>query len=139
VGQVKISAPPAQVWTVITDIEAWPKWAPQMKRLERLEAGPLRLGSRIRVRPKGLPANVWRVTDLEDGRHFTWETSLVPGLRLIGGHELAPIGAGTSAAFWLDAGGPLGVVVGPVLRRTLFKRNTRNATAGLKAFVERPT
>ena len=135
-NRVEISAPREAVWAAITQVEAWPEWAPQMKHLERIDAGPLRLGSRVRVRPKGLPQNVWRVTEFEDGRLFTWETSLLPGLRLSGGHELTANGDRTIAEFWLDAGGPLGALVGPILRRTTFRRNTRNATEGLKAYVE---
>lgn len=133
---VTIGAPSRDVWTQITAMEAWPEWAPQMKRLERLDAGPLRVGSRVRVRPKGLLANTWRVTEFEDGRLFTWETSLAPGFRLSGGHELTPVGEATRTEFWLDAAGPLGAVVGPILRRTLFRRNTRNATEGLKRHLE---
>jgi hypothetical protein len=135
--RVEIAAPAADVWTRITNIESWPHWAPQMKRLERVDAGALRLGSRIRVRPHGLPANVWLVTEFDEGRLFTWEASLLPGLRLSGGHELTPNGDLTSTAFWLDAGGPLGALVGPILRRTVFRRNTRNATEGLKRYIER--
>jgi len=134
-NRVEIDAPIATVWAQITNVEDWPLWAPQMKRLEHLDPGALHLGSRVRVRPKGLPANVWRVTEFEDGRLFTWESSLVPGLRLSGGHELTAKGAGTSTEFWLDAGGPLGVLVGPILRRTVFRRNTRNATEGLKRYI----
>jgi hypothetical protein len=124
------------VWAQITNLEAWPQWAPQMKRIERLDAGPLGHGSRIRVRPHGQPANVWRVTEFEEGRLFTWETSLLPGLRLSGGHELTPDGDRTSTEFWLDAGGPLGALFGPILRRTVFRRNTTNATEGLRGYME---
>jgi len=135
-NRVEIAAPSPLVWAQITNVEAWPEWAPQMKRLELIDAGPLRLGSRVRVSPKGLPANTWRVTEFEDGRLFTWETTLIPGLRLSGGHELTGNGERTSTEFWLDAGGPLGALVGRILRRTTFRRNTRNATEGLKAHVE---
>ena len=136
VNRVEIGAPAPTVWGQITNVEAWPKWAPQMKRLERLDSGPLHLGSRVRVRPKRLPANVWTVTEFEDGRMFTWASSLLPGMRLSGGHELTPDGDLTSTEFWLDASGPLGGLVGPILRRTLFRRNTRNATEGLKRHIE---
>src|SRR5688500_8658456 len=102
-NEVEIEASAADVWTVMVNVEEWPTWAPQMKRLDRVEQGPLRLGSRIRVRPKGLPANVWHVTEFEEGRLFSWETTLMPGFRLIGGHELTTRGSRTGAQFWLDA------------------------------------
>ena len=47
-NRVEIGAPAPQVWAAITNVEAWPQWAPQMKRLERLDAAPLRLDSRVR-------------------------------------------------------------------------------------------
>ena len=133
---MRIEAPLAGVWGAVVDVEAWPPWASQFKRLDRLDGGPLTLGSRVRVRPKRLPASIWQVTELTDGRLFTWTTSLLPGLRLTGGHELAAEGTGTTAEFWLDAGGPLGTLLGPLLRRTVFRRNTRNATEGLKRHLE---
>ena len=133
---VEIRAPAATVWAVITKVEEWPLWAPQMKRLERLGAARFELGSRVLIRPHGLPSNVWRVTEYEHGRLFTWQTSLVPGLRLMGGHEVAPEGEHTRTEFWLDAGGPLGALAGPILRRTVFRRNTHNATEGLKKHIE---
>jgi hypothetical protein len=133
---VLIEAPVAEVWGVLVDIQAWPAWASQFKRLERLDGGSLALGSRVRVRPRRLPPSVWQVTEYVDGRLFTWTTGLLPGLRLTGGHELVANGDATSAEFWLDASGPLGAVLGPLLRRTVFRRNTRNATEGLKRYLE---
>jgi hypothetical protein len=134
--RVLIEAPVAKVWGALADVESWPAWASQFRRLERLDGGSLALGSRVRVRPRRLPASVWQVTEYVDGRLFTWTSGLLPGLRLSGGHELAPDGGATSAEFWLDAAGPLSVVLGPLLRRTVFRRNTRNATEGLKQFLE---
>jgi len=133
---VHIEAPSADVWAAMTDVEAWPMWAPQMKRLDRLEAGPLALGSRVRVRPKSLPAAIWRVMEYEEGRSFTWASTLVPGARVTGGHVLTPDGDTTRAEFWLEASGALGRLVGPLLRRTVFSRNTRSATQGLKRHME---
>lgn len=118
------------------DIEQWPTWASQFKRLELVDQAPLALGSRVRVRPNRLPASVWRVTDYDAGRSFTWESSPAPGMRLAGGHVVTADGEGTNAEFSLQAGGPLGRVLAPLLRRTVFSRNTRNATEGLKRHVE---
>lgn len=82
-----------------------------------------------------LPA-AWRVTEYDDGRSFTWESSLAPGLRVLGGHVLTPEADGSSAEFWLEARGVIGSLLAPPLRRSVFSRNTRNATEGLKLLVE---
>ena len=134
--EVHIAAPASAVWAVMMDVEAWPTWASQFKRLERVDAGPLALGSRIRVRPNWLPGSTWQVTEYETERSFTWAASLFPGLRLSGGHRLTHRDDGVTAEFSLEAGGPLGTLLSPLLRRTVFSRNTRNATDGLKRHVE---
>jgi len=133
---VRIGAPAADVWSTITDVEGWPAWAPQMTRLDWLEGAPMRLGSRVRVRPKGLPPATWHVTEYDEGRSFTWTSTLLPGVRVAGGHVLTPLATATEAEFWLETSGPIGVLAGPILERTVFKRNTRNATDGLKRYVE---
>jgi hypothetical protein len=133
---IHIAATPADVWKVLVDVEVWPVWASQFSRLERLDSAPLGLGSRVRVKPKGMLASTWRVTEYEDGRSFTWESSLAPGVRVTGGHVLSADSAGTVAEFWLEASGAVGTLLAPLLRRTVFSRNTRSATEGLKRYTE---
>ncbi len=133
----RIEAPMAAVWAALMDVETWPTWASQFKRLERLDGGVLALGSRVRVWPKGMPASIWQVNEFDEGRSFTWTSTLGPGLHVDGGHVLTPDGAVTNAEFWLEAKGPLGVLLSPVLRRAVFSRNTRSASEGLKRHLER--
>ena len=135
---VHIDAPVERVWRVATDVERWPEWASYMRSLVPQDEGPLRMGSRVRVTPKGMPGSVWTVTEFDEGRSYTWETSLAPGLRLAGGHVYEAEGAGTSATFSLATAGPLGVALGPALG-LVFRRNTRLATDGLKAHCEAAT
>jgi len=134
---IHIEAPAADVWAAIVDVETWPAWASQFKHLERLDAGPLAPRSRVRVRPKGMPEAVWQVTDYEEGRSFTWASSLAPGVRITGGHVVTPDGNATDAEFWLEARGALGALLTPLLRRTVFSRNTGSATEGLKSYMEK--
>ena len=133
---IHITAPPTDVWEALVQVEAWPAWASQFKRIELLDSAPLRQGSRVRIRPGGLPASTWRVTEYDDGRSFTWQSSLAPGVRVHGGHVLKSEADGSSAEFWLEATGVMGSILSPLLRRTVFSRNTRNATEGLKRYVE---
>jgi hypothetical protein len=134
--KIDIAAPPRAVWTVLVDVDRWPTWATQFERLERLEAGPLALGSRVRVKASGTRAAVWTITEYKDERSFTWQASLAPGLRVMGGHVVEAVGDGATAEFWLESAGWLGTLMGPVLRRRIFSRNTQAATVGLKTFVE---
>ncbi len=134
---IRIAASPADVWAAIVDVERWPAWASQFERLEPLDVGPLAQGSRVRVRPKGMPGAVWRVTDYQEGRSFTWASSVVPGVLLTGGHVVTTDGNRTVAEFWLEASGALDRLLAPLLRRTVFDRNTRRATEGLRGYMER--
>lgn len=135
--RIRIEAPRADVWAATLDLERWPAWAEQFERLERVDPGPIGLGARVRVKPKGMPASVWTVSEYEDGRLFTWTSSLGPAMRLVGGHQLTSVGESTDAEFWLEATGPVGTLISPLLRRTIFRRNTKNATDGLKRYMER--
>jgi len=136
---IRVEATPPDVWKALVDVEAWPAWASQFERIELLDSARLAQGSRVRIRPKAMLPATWRVTEFEEGRAFTWESSLAPGLRVQGGHVLTPDAAATAAEFWLEASGVLGSLLAPLLRRTVFSGNTRNATEGLKRYMEHRT
>jgi len=131
-----INAPPERVWDAAVDVETWPRWASYMKSLKRQDSGSFGVGSRVRVTPRGLAGSVWEVTEFTPGRSYTWSTQLAPGFRLTGGHLVEPDGGGTSATFSLEASGALAALATPVLG-IIFRRNTRLATQGLKAYCER--
>ncbi len=132
---IEIDAPAARVWQVITELERWPLWAAQMRKLSREGDVPLGLGSSVRVNPKGMPGGVWTVTEYDPPRSLTWTTDLAPGLRLVGGHLVEPVAGGSRATFSLVASGALATLLGPALAM-LFRRNTRLATDGLKRHCE---
>ncbi len=132
---IYIEAPPDAIWRVLVNIEGWPGWARQMKRLERLDPGPLAFGSRVRVTPRGMPGSVWEVIEFEERRSYTWTSMVAPGVRLTGGHVVDPDPGGVMATFWLASSGLFAAVLGPLLA-VVFRRNTRLATEGLKAYVE---
>ena len=45
-----IAAPVERVWGAVVDYESRPRWAPRVKEATILDGGPLREGSRIRLR-----------------------------------------------------------------------------------------
>jgi uncharacterized membrane protein len=89
---IEIAAPAEKVWTTMTDVQRWPDWTPTVTSVERLDDGPLRIGSRVRIRQPRLPAAVWTVTVLDVRRYFEWQ-SVTPGLKSVGGHRVEPTGA----------------------------------------------
>ena len=110
-----IDAPPQAVWPVISDVARWPEWLPTINSVERLDEGPLRIGSRARVSQPKLPKAEWEVTELVDGRLFTWEAT-GPGMRSIGRHEVVPDGDGSLVTLSIEQTGPMGWVAATIWR-----------------------
>ena len=127
---VEIRATPQRVWSVLSDIEGWPEWTPSVKSIERLDSGPLAVGSRARIRQPKFPPVDWRITSLEKGRGFTWSTRS-PGVSVTARHfvEAAPDGA--RATLSIEFEGLLGPLWGWLTRR-LNDRYLGLEAAGLK-------
>ena len=94
--EIYIDAPPAAVWAVLTDFEAYPEWNPFLQRLE----GALEEGAALRVTLGlgGSPMRIGpRVVEVRPGHSFAWLGHLWrPGL-FDGRHGfiLEPQGDGT--------------------------------------------
>jgi uncharacterized membrane protein len=129
-----IAAPAATVWEVYSDVTGWPGWTDSVTSVDLLEPGPLRVGSRARIRQPRLPVAEWTVTEIDPGRSFTW-VARGPGVRTTGTHLVEPDGDAVRATAILDQGGLLGPVVG-FLTRGLTKRYLAMEVAGLKARAE---
>jgi hypothetical protein len=125
----------ASTWTALVDVTSWPQWTTSITAVRRLDDGPLRVGSRARVKQPGFPWLVWEVSDLREGEEFTWVTS-GPGSRTVGRHVVRRNDDGsTHITLELDQTGPLGVLVG-VLIAGKTKRFLGLEAAGLKAAGE---
>lgn len=132
---VEIAAPAATVWEVLTAVETWPRWTESVSSLELLDPGPLRVGSRARIRQPRLRPALWTVTDLTPGTAFTW-TSRAPGILLTAVHELVPRSESvTTARFVLDQTGPLAGVLGAVTG-SLSRRYASMEARGLEGRAE---
>ncbi len=136
-SSVTIDAPPARVWEVFSDVEAWPSWTSTISTVERLDDGPLKVGSRTRIKQPRLPAAVWEVTEYVPGSHFVWEARS-PGVRTIGGHYVSAAGSGSVAVSRIEQRGPAGWLAG-LLTRGLTNRYLALEGAGLKARSEAPS
>ena len=110
-----IEAPTQPVWEILFDVAHWPDWLPTINTVERLDDGPLKLGSRARISQPKLPKAEWEVTELVDGRLFTWEAK-GPGMKTIGRHEVVPDGTGSRVTLSIEQTGPMGWVAATVWR-----------------------
>lgn len=131
----QIDAPVDVMWRLTTDVEAWPATTSTMQSVQRLDDGPLRVGSQALIRQPAQAAAVWTVTALEPGHAFSWQ-SRRRGLTLTGTHTVTADGRGCRNTLELDATGPLagpfGLLFGAVFRQVL-----RTENAGFKAAAER--
>jgi len=127
---VYIDAPPKKVFAVLCDVERWPEWTPTMTSVQRLEGGPFAIGSSAQVRQPKLRTAVWRVTEFQDGRNFTW-TTRSPGLRMTAGHLIEPQGTGSRVELTFEVSG----VIAPLVSRLyggLIERYVTTESLGLK-------
>ena len=131
---VSIAAPPERVWSVITDVERWPDRIPTVDSVERLDPGPLAVGSRTRLRQPRLPEAVWTVTELDEGSSFTWE-SRSPGITVTAGHVVDEVAGGSRLDLSVTVSGPMS---GPgwLMTRSLTKRYVETEAASIKQAAE---
>lgn len=132
---VTVEVPAQAVWDVLVDVERWPEWTESMTSVERLDDGPLKVGSTARVtQPKMRPAT-WTVTELAPGRSFTWE-STNPGVRVTAGHLLEENGGVTTATLSVQMSGVLAGLAAALVGSRV-RGYVQMETAGLKARSER--
>ncbi len=130
---IDIDAPPDRVAAVMIDIERWHEWTASITKIERLDDGPLRAGSRARVWQPKFPPALWTVTSVDrDG--FTW-VSTGPALRVTGRHRVEPRGPASRATLSLTYEGVLGRLIGR-LTAGITRRYVTLEANGLKARSE---
>jgi len=111
-----IEAPPDAVWQVMADVARWPEWTPTIDSVVLVPDTRLEVGSSATVRQPKLPRATWKVTEVVDGRRFTWEAK-GPGMRTVARHEVVAEGAGSAVTLSIEQAGPMGAVAARVWRR----------------------
>lgn len=127
---IDIAAPPDVVWSVMADPERWHEWTPSVRSIRLLGGGALRVGSRALVRQPKFPPAMWKVTALEPGRSFTWESG-APGIWVYASHSVEPVEGGARATLRLHYDGVLGRLMGR-MTHAITNRYLGLEAAGLK-------
>ena len=133
---VTVDAPPERVWAVVADVERWPERIPTVTAVERLDAGPLRVGSRTRLEQPRLPTAVWTVTELAEGSSYTWE-SRSPGVTVTAAHVVEPHPDGSRLILSVTVSGPMSRI-GWLMTRSLTRRYVETEAASLRRVAEDP-
>lgn len=131
---VDVTATTSRVWKVLADVERWADWNPTIRSIERLDSGPLGLGSRVKIEQPMLRPATWTVAAWEPEVAFTW-VSRSPGLVATGAHAVEPFSGGTRVTLSIRFGGPLSFVVSLLVGR-LTRRYIGLEASGLKARCE---
>lgn len=132
--EVDIAADAARVWELTIDVERWSELTSSITSVERLDDGPLRLGSAARIVQPRQPPRVWTVTRFEANRCFAWSTHAGP-LTMTGTHLLEPDEGGCRNTLVLELAGPGSAVVGRLFRRA-FVTALREENDGFKRVAE---
>ncbi len=130
--EIIIAADVGRVWELTVDVERWPDIAPTMTSVERLDSGPMKLGSSARiVQPRQRPA-VWTVTKLEPQRLFEWSTT-TRGVTMTATHRLTVMPNGVQNWLAINMSGfgssLVEALVGRSIRKTIALENEGFKTA----------
>jgi Polyketide cyclase / dehydrase and lipid transport len=132
---VDVHASLDEVWHTLNDVRRWPDWSESMTAVRPVGPGPLRVGSRIRIKQPGMPWATWRITRYEPRARFDWETRVI-GVRMAATHELAETGDGrVSLVLGIEQRGPLVRLLGRRIATTA-EHYLAMESAGLKAASE---
>lgn len=132
--RIHISCPPDRVWAITIDINAWPDWVPTIQRAQVLSDEPFGVGTRAVLKQPAQPKTVWCMVACSPQAGFVWQTS---GrlFRMRATHHLTPTDHGTDCYLNIRLQGPLGRLLGPLLKFPI-KRALRQENKALKTVCE---
>ncbi len=110
---VETSASPEKVWKVWSDMSTWGEWNPNVSTMEW--QGGFQSGTAGIMNTRAGQHHKMRLVDVEPGRSFALETSVVPGTTFRFNCRIEPSGDKTKVGQWVEVRGPLGPILGGVL------------------------
>jgi uncharacterized protein YndB with AHSA1/START domain len=131
---IEIDVSSDRVWQVTTDIEAWPKWAPAMENIRREDSGDFKLGSTALIKQKQMPKTRWTVTEIDPGKHFTWQARVF-GMDMWATHIITPGDRAVTNLLRIEMKGLLITLLGPIMK-TLVAKSLKEENQGLKHYCE---
>ena len=133
---IEIDAPQEHVWEVLSDLEAWPRLIETVETVELLTPGPIKAGSRVRLKQPKLPEGTWDITAWDAPSFFEW-TQKTSGIRSVAGHRVDALGADRSRlTLTLEMRGLLMSIVGRFYKDMTNRYMTLEAE-GMKRAAER--
>jgi hypothetical protein len=135
---IETEADAARAWAAMAAVTSYPRWTRSMTAVEPLDGPQLRVGHRFRIRQPGLPVTVWRVSEVDEGRSFSWRAE-APGVHTVAYHQVAPRPeGGARITIGIRQSGLLAGLVA-ALTAAKTRRYLALEAAGLKAAAEAAT
>jgi len=132
---VEIEAAPDKVWATLADVERWPEWTASMTHVERLNGEPLALGAMVRVKQPRMPTLVWKVTELDPGQSFSWQSDST-GVTTVASHVVkTTTNNRVTVTLGIRQSGTLAPVIGLLTSKTT-RRYIKMEAEGLKQRCE---
>jgi uncharacterized membrane protein len=134
-SRVAIGAPATVVWDVFSEVERWPEWTASITRLVALDGPEIAVGKRFQIKQPRMPKLIWEVTEVTPGQSWTWVQRSPGGLTLARHEVVGESAERTLVRQQIDQRGPIGVLVGLLMRR-MTKRYLELEAGGLKTRSE---
>src|SRR4030043_337472 len=114
-ASVEINAHVERVWSLVNSVEEWSKWIPSLKKIEKVSAGPLGVGSQVLVVAKSIiTVNLlMTITEFVVGRRVVMEGKVL-GVKMTRFYELEPLDKNKTK---LTAGGEVSGLLALLVRR----------------------
>ena len=143
-SRITIASGVSEVWAYLCDVGRWPEWAPTVLECRVRGGAPLRPGSRVDQRAKGILGSSrdrsQEVTAVEAPRHVAFAGPMGTSAARWG-MELAPMEERqTEAQMWIevDLGGIMRVIPASILESRIQRVSDREMVA-IKTAVESAT
>ncbi len=109
---VETTASPDRVWKIWSDMSTWGEWNPNVSTMDW--TGGFVQGSEGVMNTRAGQHHKMKLAEVQPGRSFVLETSVVPGTRFRFNCRVEPAGGKTKISQTVEVGGPLGFM-GPML------------------------
>src|ERR671934_740387 len=107
------SAPADKVWRIWTDTSTWGEWNPNVRTMEM--APPIEAGKEgVMHTPSGQHHHM-KVVDVQPGRSFTLETTVIPLSKFRFTCNVEPAGERTRISQTVEVVGPMGWLFDPMM------------------------
>jgi len=110
---VETTAAADKIWKIWSDMSTWGDWNPNVSTMDW--QGGFASGTTGVMNTRAGQHHKMQLLDVQGGRGFALETSVVPGTRFRFNCRIEPSGAETKISQTVEVNGPLGGVMGGML------------------------